>query len=977
MKMFTKRKGVLLSIMLIVSLLVGSIQLGFTTKAEEETSVSDGMKLLASTTDKKPWTTNEGTHEQSTVTLESPVSLTTLRLQITRLANTNKYKIFEVEILDENGNNIAGQATAAVYGSGMKTYTDAGRVSYLNDGYTESWSYLTRKDSSTQTPTDEYIEFTFPGEVTVSAVTLDCSWCTTDAPYNWRIYGNTNTEGFTYVNALKDIAWEYNDSTAEEKSLDVSVYTDRLRIYIDKIGQNMNYWILELKIIDADGNNVASKATITDSSGSSEDVLSNLVDEDYNGHNPKYEKANLPYSILYNEYIEFSFDEVINIDEVKMYCWYGGTALTAFSVYAQVYEPAAVPVDDAYKFDSENNIISCVPVGTTVLEMTNKLNSSKLYGSCVDIYEADGTTLLSSTTELKTGDVLRVYQGEHIYEEYQIAIFGDVDGDGQATIADTVYTENNPDSLTLLQKYAASLNGWNVIGASGALDWQIGDDVVDSRVIEFDVVPENITSLRLRINVAGLYKNYQIFEIKMYGPDGTNLARNATITVADGMPTDRINRINNGDDRDNVQPYTSNNFSVDKAGLENEYFDFTWSEPVTVVSMELINRWAKSTAPKDFDILYKFDTAEAEASELLVNHAVLEAYQPENKKQLYSDEYVQAVAEKAKEHSGLRFTFVTDTHIDANAGYGNPSLNHLTNATRVSNLLPANAIVHGGDLIDGLYHKDRSLNYITKAVTTLVKESQVPVLMTQGNHDDNSAYLKEIKNTVEQYTTADEWYWNVTRHLEQYNIEQNPDDLNGNYYYVDFENEKVRMLVVNTNDLPYVLNEDGTMKYLATGGDFAISDAQLDWIAAEALDFNEKEGWELVVVSHVPLHYPDDTETQNCRNAEILTDMLEAFQSGMQYNPEPWDGDFAQSVSVDFSTQGRREVIACISGHNHEDLDKEINGILYITTAASLADERAYGTTDEDAFDIFTIDTANKKIYATRFGAGEDRVFTY
>mgnify|MGYP003290481395 CR=1 FL=1 len=409
--------------------------------------------------------------------------------------------------------------------------------------------------------------------------------------------------------------------------------------------------------------------------------------------------------------------------------------------------------------------------------------------------------------------------------------------------------------------------------------------------------------------------------------------------------------------------------------MENEYFDFTWSEPVTVCSMELINKWAKSTAPKDFDILYEFSSAEQETSEILVNHAVLESYQSEE--QLYSDEYVQTVANKLNTHSGLTFTFVTDTHIDAIANYGNPSLNHLSNVTRISNLLPVDAIVHGGDLIDGLYHKYRSLNYITDAVATLVKESNVPVLMTQGNHDDNSPYLQQVQNTVEQYTTADEWYWTVTRNLEQYGIVQNPNDLNGNYFYVDFANEKVRMLVVNTNDLPYVLNEDGTLKYLSSSGDFAISNEQLNWIASEALDFSEKEGWELVVVSHVPLHWVDGTEDQRCRNSEILTDMLEAFESGSKFAPSSWDGDFAQSVSVDFTAQGAQDVIACIAGHNHKDLSDEINGILYITTTSSLANKRTFGTTEEDAFDIFTIDTENRKIYTTRFGAGEDREFTY
>lgn len=968
-----------LSVLLAVAVLLGTINVEtmFTaaseTTDETATTVEETWKLLASTTDTVPWTTDATTHEQSTVTLESPVSLTTLRLQITKLSTSKKYKIFEVYIYDENGNNIAPNAEESVHGSmSSKAETEGGSVECVNDTWVDSWSYLERTDSSTRTPTDEYIEFKFDKEVTVSGVTLECHWCNSDAPYAWRILGNPGDGGFTYVNALKDIVWEYNDATPEEKSLATPVFTDKLRVYIDKISSNKSYWILELQIIDADGNNVAAKATIEDSSGTSADVLENLVDEDLNGNNPKYDKSSLPYATLFNEYIEFSFDEIIDIREVKIYCWYGGSALTAFSVYANVCEPSAVLIDDEYKLDSTNHMISCVPTGTTAMEMLNKLTPSALLGASANIY--DGENQVALTTELKTGHVLRVSDDTTTYEEYEIAVFGDVNGDGKATDEDTVYVENNLDTLTTLQKYAASLNGWNVIGESGALTWKSTESVVESHKVEFDIIPENITSLRVRINVASHNLKYQMTEIKLYGPDGTNLATSATVSVAEGMAETNLKYLNNDNTKDWDPIYTSNVFPI--TSLEGEYFDFTWSSPVTVCSAEVFSRYSKSTAPVDFDVLYQFSDAETEASSQLVEQAVLKAQQPEDE-QLYSDEYVQSVADKVQSLSGFSFTFMTDTHIDGRALYGNPSLNHLSNATRLSNLVPLKAVVHGGDLMDGVGVKSKSLNYISQAVSTLVKESEVPVLMTQGNHDDNSPYLMQAENTPEQYITAEEWYWTVTRNLEGYNIVQNQNDLDGNYFYLDFESDKIRMLVVNTNDLPYVL-EDGTVKYLATNGDFAISDAQLDWIAAEALDFSEKEeGWGLVVISHVPLHYPDVTGAQNCRNAQILTDMLEAFQSGENYAPDSWDGDFAQSVSVDFSAQGPQEVIACIAGHNHRDLSRKINGIWYITTAASLANQRAYGTEEEDAFDVFTIDRNEKRIYATRFGAGEDRVFSF
>lgn len=38
--------------------------------------------------------------------------------------------------------------------------------------------------------------------------------------------------------------------------------------------------------------------------------------------------------------------------------------------------------------------------------------------------------------------------------------------------------------------------------------------------------------------------------------------------------------------------------------------------------------------------------------------------------------------------------------------------------------------------------------------------------------------------------------------------------------------------------------------------------------------------------------------------------------------------------------------------------------------------DKAVGAT-ENAFDVFTIDKTNRKVYITRIGAGSDRVFDY
>lgn len=1001
MRMLNKKKGKRLSIILAISLLVGMVPMSMVSKA----STDSDMKLLASTGDTIPWTTYVTSPlESSTLAFDEATPITKLRLQITKLSSWKKYKIFEVEILNNEGTNIASQATVEIFGSmTSKDIADweegellVDGVKYKENGTTASdYSYLERTGSSTRTPTDEYIEFTFSEKVTVSQITLFCSWCNNgsnggDAPFAWEIYGNPSKDvpsDLTWVGERVGIEWPSDDETAETQSVvfDNPISLDKLRVYIDEINQYKSYSILELEIYDEEGNNIAPDATITDSSSTSAANIAELTNGATNGNWGKYERSGLASSTPLNEYIDFAFGETVKVKEVRMYCWYGNSALKAFSVYASLVEPTLAFLNDEYQVNEEEKIVHQVPAGTTALEFMNQIDSVKLLENDIKLTTQDGTLITDdkSTLNLQTGTKVVVYDTAGDILSYDIAVFGDVDCDGEATIADTVLTKQYEDekaTLTLLQQYAAGRSGTQLVAESGALTWYLHSGTESEKAqITFDTVPRDITKLRVYINDAGKYKNYSISEIKLYDENGTNVAHKnyASVSVNTHMQTEKLSYVNDG-----YENYwsTYSSYTYDLGGLSDDYIEFTWTSPVTVCSYEMICFYGNTNAPRNLDI--RCDFGDLSISRNYVNSQALKNYVVQMGT-LYSEEYFNSVAETVASHetaTSLSLGFITDTHIDNQATYGYPSLSHLLNATKLANMAELDGLIHGGDLIDGGYVKNRSMSYISRGVSTLVSTSKVPIFMTQGNHDDNSMYLMK-NNTADQHIKAEDWYWAVTRNLEQYGIVQNPDDPYGNYYYQDFEDSKIRVIFVNTNDLPYVLNEDGTVKYLATNGDFAIGNKQLNWIADTALNFTDKGGdagnWAVLVMSHVYLYNPKNVTNQPCKNSWILTEMLEAFKNGTAYTSEASTGDFAQSVTVDFTSQGAMEVIACIAGHNHLDLNAEVNGIQYITTAASLANQRPYGTIEEDAFDIFTIDRETKKIYATRFGAGEDREFAY
>ena len=86
------------------------------------------------------------------------------------------------------------------------------------------------------------------------------------------------------------------------------------------------------------------------------------------------------------------------------------------------------------------------------------------------------------------------------------------------------------------------------------------------------------------------------------------------------------------------------------------------------------------------------------------------------------------------------------------------------------------------------------------------------------------------------------------------------------------------------------------------------------------------------------------------------------------------EADFREATSV---------VAAYICGHNHGDYDHTERGLLTISTTcdASYNDDpkcmRIRGNVTEQAFDVFTIDTREKRISTVRVGAGENRSWRY
>jgi UDP-2,3-diacylglucosamine pyrophosphatase LpxH len=318
--------------------------------------------------------------------------------------------------------------------------------------------------------------------------------------------------------------------------------------------------------------------------------------------------------------------------------------------------------------------------------------------------------------------------------------------------------------------------------------------------------------------------------------------------------------------------------------------------------------------------------------------------------------------------------FITDAHLQLD-NYAPNSKAHYAYIAAASRRARLDAIVAGGDNTNGWWEKNQKLVETRHATSTLFNRTAAgtDVFFQIGNHDTGinqnghntpGTCLSESELKA-MYHTADLMYGEV----------RDGDSL---YGYKDYPDKKVRLIWLNSFDLPYELNEDGTFKY-----DFlrqpSYRNQQLTWLAEKALNMANKD-WQIMVFTHAPV--PNTFGViPNEFNSDVLIGILNAFQNGIAYSIKDTTREMPVDINVDFSKQGTGVLIGLFTGHVHEDGQMLYSNINCVETACSLCysgdSKRARGTETEDCWDIFSVDTVKRTIHAYRFGYGTDRNFGY
>lgn len=352
--------------------------------------------------------------------------------------------------------------------------------------------------------------------------------------------------------------------------------------------------------------------------------------------------------------------------------------------------------------------------------------------------------------------------------------------------------------------------------------------------------------------------------------------------------------------------------------------------------------------------------------------------------------------------------FITDTHYATDTfiqedleNYGRTE-NHIKNVAELSHMIPLDCIVGGGDFVDGGTTKDTNVLNMKKVVS-LFGLASCPFFLAKGNHDDNSwgdgrqgrgttARNKVNQNYMASDPTSKSWHGNmsytikpsemyeiITRPSTIWAINENPNDKNM-YFYYDIPDKKARVFLLNTNDIPYVFDTDGLVKYL-TINVAGYRQAQLKWFA-ENLKSMPDDYTAVCFQHHQWGQWYATNSAYYPYNWESVEGILKAAKEGSSFTRKyTGNADFASDISITFDTP--KNIAFLAHGHHHTDRITTKYGITNVSTSCSVSRpkkdqrDRPLGELEEDLWDVFVLDTKKKHVDIVRYGAGSDRSFDY
>lgn len=333
----------------------------------------------------------------------------------------------------------------------------------------------------------------------------------------------------------------------------------------------------------------------------------------------------------------------------------------------------------------------------------------------------------------------------------------------------------------------------------------------------------------------------------------------------------------------------------------------------------------------------------------------------------------------AKKNGTFKFAFETDIHdrkFDAIHKYS------ILNEFAKTGFL--DAVVCGGDC-QGASSKDVLFDSFQKYNSVVTNGINIPYFLCKGNHEAYGGEYSEAD--MSNVLNAQEWF-SIGCKSQGVPVVFDKDNVLGGYYYYDFDVHKIRMIVLNTSE-NYNLD-----KYFDPCN-VIIRQTQIDWLCNKALNFMDKSDrneWSVIIVSHAAIN---KNESGGLGGQVVIEGILNAFMNGSTYVGSQHAETSVHHVTAncDFTEQGKMDFICNICGHMHYDRVTYFSDLRRpcISVGSATIDNspvssdtpdatrpiRTAGDITAELLDLVSIDPKERKIYLTRFGAGEDREVSY
>lgn len=314
----------------------------------------------------------------------------------------------------------------------------------------------------------------------------------------------------------------------------------------------------------------------------------------------------------------------------------------------------------------------------------------------------------------------------------------------------------------------------------------------------------------------------------------------------------------------------------------------------------------------------------------------------ENEAQTCKNELISACGEKA-----FVVAFTTDNHYGASNGMNFPTT--VETIERVNELYQFDLVVNGGDIINGDETKTNAIDRLTSAVSMLIETGR-PAYTLLGNHDDDSFTSSELP-----LLSKAELYAMMYRH-SGINLDYVAED--EQYGYKDFNQYGLRVIFLDA-----LQGANGH-----SNADWGYSDAELAWFASDALNTQNQ----VVIFSHMGFTKEYSAYNYQVKNGAEMRQAVESFIAnggicaGLFHGHTHWDyiGQYSQTNGFkEVSTGCGRMQSGYPSGS-------------YIPEGAT-AQSREANTVTQELWDIIVIKPESRSVNMIRFGAGNNRNFTY